>query len=188
LADTSHQISCGEVKQLVNRHNISLSVEDYLEVIRSKTALLFAASSAIGAMLTDADKSIEEAMYAYGLHLGNAFQLIDDALDYCGDEKSIGKHIGDDLADGKMTMPLLHVLETGTPEQRQLIRNSLKKGDKNYLPDILLAIEATKAIEFTKQFATREMELAMSALQVLPETKYKQALQDLAEFAVHRAF
>jgi len=188
MADTSHQISCGEVKQLTNRHNIALTIEDYLDVIRSKTALLFAASTAIGALVSDASEDIEKAMYAYGLHLGNAFQLIDDALDYCADSQTIGKNIGDDLADGKMTMPLLHVLKHGTPAQQQLIQESLKQGKRSNLPEILLAIETTKAIEFTKQFAAKEMDLALSALQVLPETPYKQAMKDLAEFAVNRNY
>lgn len=188
MADTSHQISCGEVKQLANRHNIALSVEDYLDVIRSKTALLFAASTTIGALITDSGESIEKSLYAYGLHLGNAFQLIDDALDYCADAQTIGKNIGDDLADGKMTMPLLHVLQNGTAEQQQLIRESLKQGDRNNLPQILLAIEATKAIEFTRQFAAKEMDKALSALDVLPETPYKEAMRELAKFAVHRNY
>ena len=186
MADTSHQISCGEVKQLSNRHNFSLSIDDYLDVIRSKTALLFAASTSIGALLSDASDSIKTGLYNYGLHLGNAFQLIDDALDYCSDAQTMGKNIGDDLADGKMTMPLLHVLKHGTPEQQQLIKESLAEGKRSSLPEILLAIEATNAIEFTKQFATREMDLALSALEVLPETPYKQALKELAEFAVNR--
>ncbi|MGQ3892171.1 polyprenyl synthetase family protein [Legionella sp. CNM-4043-24] len=186
MADTSHQISCGEVKQLSNRHNFSLSIDDYLDVIRSKTALLFAASTSIGALLSDASDSIKTGLYNYGLHLGNAFQLIDDALDYCSDAQTMGKNIGDDLADGKMTMPLLHVLKHGTPKQQQLIKESLAEGKRSSLPEILLAIEATNAIEFTKQFATREMDLALSALEVLPETPYKQALKELAEFAVNR--
>src|SRR3990167_11304409 len=101
LAQTAHQITCGEVKQLVNRHNFALSIPDYLEVIHDKTALLFAAAASIGAILSQSKDSIEKALYHYGLHLGNAFQLIDDALDYCSDPESIGKNIGDDLADGK---------------------------------------------------------------------------------------
>lgn len=188
LADTSHQISCGEVKQLSNRHNTALSIDDYLDVIRSKTALLFAAASTIGALLSHSSEVIEKSLYAYGLHLGNAFQLIDDALDYCADAKTIGKNIGDDLADGKMTMPLLCVLEHGTAEQQQLIKKSLKQGSRENLPEILLAIEATKAIEFTKEFAKKEMNHAIAALQVLPETPYKQAMKELAEFAIERAY
>lgn len=188
MADTSHRISCGEVKQLGNRHNADLSVDDYLDIIRSKTALLFAASTTIGALLGASSTDIEQGLYAYGLHLGNAFQLIDDALDYCSDAETIGKNIGDDLADGKLTMPLLHVLQQGNPAQQELIRSSLKTGNRENLPAIKEAIEATNAIAFTREFAVQEMDKALSALQVLPETPYKNALKELAEFAVKRAY
>lgn len=186
LADTSHQISCGEVKQLVNRHNAELSVDDYFDVIRSKTALLFAASAAIGALLSNAGEEVEKSLYAYGLHLGNAFQLIDDALDYCSDSQTIGKNIGDDLADGKATLPLLHALKHGTAAQQQLIKKSIKEGSLHNLTDILVAIEETKAIEFTRNYAEMEVDRALSALQVLPDTVYKHALAELAQFALKR--
>ncbi len=188
LADTSHQISCGEVKQLSNRYNIRLSLEEYFDVIRAKTALLFAASATIGPLLCETAKEIERNLYAYGLHLGNAFQLIDDALDYCSDATTIGKNIGDDLADGKATLPLLHALQQGNPAQQELIRESLQTGSLDYLSDILLAIEETKAIEFTRQAARQEIDKALTALEVLPDTIYKQALKDLASFAIAREF
>ncbi len=186
LAETSHQISCGEVKQLANRHNKSPSLTDYLDVIRSKTALLFAASAAIGPMLAECNQDFEQGLYNYGLHLGNAFQLIDDALDYCGESLSIGKNIGDDLAEGKATYPLLHVLEHGTPEQQQLITKSLAVGGRDNLPAILHAIEDTQAIKFTHDFASKEIDAALTALEVLPESIYKTALRDLASFSLHR--
>jgi octaprenyl-diphosphate synthase len=186
LADTSHQISCGEVKQLVNRHNFSLSIEDYFDVIRSKTALLFATSASIGALLADAGQEVEQSLYAYGLHLGNAFQLIDDALDYCSDAKTIGKNIGDDLADGKATLPLLHALQHGTSAQQQLIRDSLREGSLQHLTEILEAIEATKAIEFTRNYAAQEVDRALTALEILPKTVYKDALVELALFSLQR--
>lgn len=186
LADTSHQISCGEVKQLVNRHNPAISLHDYLDVIRAKTALLFAAAAAIGPLLSGADEITQKNMYAYGLHLGNAFQLIDDALDYCSDKDTIGKNIGDDLADGKATMPLLHAMKHGTSEQKLLIEQSLKQGGLQHLDGILQAIESTKAIEFTKNYAAQEVDYALTALQVLPDSPYKQALSDLAHFALER--
>lgn len=186
LADTSHQISCGEVKQLVNRHNSSLSIEDYFDVIRSKTALLFATSASIGALLVDAGEEVEQSLYAYGLHLGNAFQLIDDALDYCSDSKTIGKNIGDDLADGKATLPLLHALQHGTSAQQQLIRDSLREGSLQHLTEILEAIEATKAIEFTRNYAAQEVDRALTALEILPKTVYKDALVELALFSLQR--
>lgn len=186
MANTSHQISCGEVKQLANRHNPALSVNDYLDVIRAKTALLFAASACMGGLLTNCDEGLEKALYTYGLHLGNAFQLIDDALDYCADAKTIGKNIGDDLADGKVTMPLLHALHAGHPEHQKLIRQSVQEGGLKNLTDILSAIEDTKAIEFTRNFAAKEIDLALSALQILPPSIYKKALTELAEFAIER--
>ncbi|WP_028388328.1 polyprenyl synthetase family protein [Legionella fairfieldensis] len=186
LADTSHQISCGEVKQLTHRHNDSLNIEDYFEVIRAKTALLFAASASIGALLSHSNKTIEKNLYAYGLHLGNAFQLIDDALDYCSDAKTTGKNIGDDLADGKATLPLLHAMKHGTTAQQQLIKTSLKNGSLHNLADILEIIEATQSIEFTRNYAAREVDQALTALHVLPDTIYKKALEDLAHFALIR--
>jgi octaprenyl-diphosphate synthase len=186
IAETSHQISCGEVKQLANRHNIALSVEEYFDVIRSKTALLFAASAAIGALLSHSGKEVEDSLYAYGLHLGNAFQLIDDALDYCSDAKTMGKNIGDDLADGKATLPLIHALKHCTPSQQELIKKSLKEGGLENLPEILAIIESTKAIEYTRNYAAQEIEKALSALEILPDTDYKNALIELTQFALGR--
>ncbi|MCA0403765.1 MAG: polyprenyl synthetase family protein [Proteobacteria bacterium] len=186
LADTSHEISCGEVKQLVNRHNTSLTEKEYFEVIRAKTALLFAAGAAIGAILSDLGEAMEKSLYAYGLHLGNAFQLIDDALDYCSDAETIGKNIGDDLADGKLTLPLIHILQTGTEIQQKLIKDSLKAGNLDNLQAILKAIEETKAIEYTKNFAREEVDKALTALIQLPESVYKKALEELALFALER--
>lgn len=186
LADTSHKISCGEVKQLVNRHNPAISLADYLDVIQAKTALLFAAAAAIGPLLSNADEATQKNMYAYGLHLGNAFQLIDDALDYCSDKDTIGKNIGDDLADGKATMPLLHAMKHGSSEQKLLIEQSLQEGGLRHLDGILQAIEATKAIEFTKNYAAQEVDHALTALHILPDSPYKQALTDLAHFALER--
>lgn len=187
LADTSHQISCGEVKQLTNRHNFALTFEDYLEIIRCKTALLFAASAAIGPLLANT-LAFRNDFYQYGLHLGNAFQLIDDALDYCADSQTIGKNIGDDLADGKVTMPLLHVLQNGSPAQRQLIKTCLQGNGLQYLQEILAAIRDTQAIEATKQLAAGEVELAKTALHALPSSAYKECLMDLAQFALMRAY
>lgn len=188
MADTSHQISCGEVRQLANRHNPSLSFEEYFAVIEAKTALLFAASSSIGAIISQAGKPLEQSLYDYGLHLGNAFQLIDDALDYCSDAQTLGKNVGDDLADGKATLPLLYAYQQGSPEQQHQIKSSLLQGDTNNLQTILKALEETKAIEYTRQFAKDEIDRAISALQELPESKYRTALIQLAEFAINRAF
>jgi len=188
MSDTSTQIVTGEIKQLSNRHNTSLSTEEYFEVIRSKTALLFAASAAIGGLLGGVDEELQRAMYQYGLHLGNAFQLIDDALDYSSDAKTIGKNIGDDLSAGMATLPLIHVLQHGSAEEQQLIQQSLKEGSLDQLPRVLKAIEANNSIEFTKQFAAKEVDHALAALESLPSSVYKEALVDLAHFAVQRAY
>ena len=186
FADTSHQISCGEVRQLANRHNPALTFDEYFDVIRSKTALLFAAAACIGAHLSHANIQMQNNLYAYGLHLGNAFQLIDDALDYCSDAITLGKNIGDDLADGKATLPLIHALQHGTKKQQQQIKDSLKQGSLDYLPEIHMALEDTKAIEFTKKIAAQEVDRALSALIMLPNSEYKNALMDLANFAIER--
>ncbi|AHE67714.1 polyprenyl synthetase family protein [Legionella oakridgensis] len=186
LTNISHQISCGEIKQLANRHNHSLTIEEYFDIIRSKTSLLFAASASMGALISHADETIYNGLYTYGLHLGNAFQLIDDALDYCADVKTLGKNIGDDLADGKATLPLLHVLKHDTTSRQDKIKESLKKGTLQYLPEILEAIEATGAIDYTRSIAATEVDKALSALQVIPDSVYKEALADLAQYAIQR--
>jgi octaprenyl-diphosphate synthase len=188
FANTALEISCGEVKQLSNRHNPTLTFEEYFDVIRAKTALLFAAAACIGPMLTDTSKEIQDSLYAYGLHLGNAFQLIDDALDYCSNSKTIGKNIGDDLADGKATLPLIHALQHGSELQKQKISESLKKGSLEFLPEILMALEETKAIEYTKKIAAQEIDSAISHLMVLPDSKYKESLKQLALFALQRSY
>lgn len=186
LTDISLQIGCGEIQQLSNRHNTALTIEEYFEVIRAKTSLLFAASSSLGAMVSKADESVQKALYNYGLHVGNAFQLIDDAFDYCSDAQTIGKNIGDDLADGKATLPLIHALKHGTPIQQQQIRDSLSQGTLEFLPDILETIAATNAIEYTRNAAAKEVDNAISALHVLPDSAYKEALADLARYAIKR--
>lgn len=186
LTNISHDIGCGELKQLSNRHNLSLSLDDYFDVIRSKTSLLFAASAALGGLISHAGEATEKGLYDYGLHLGNAFQLIDDALDYCSNSETIGKNIGDDLADGKATLPLLHVLKHGTETQQAKVRESLAKGSLEYLPEILAAIHETGAIEYTNSIATEESNRAIAALHILPDSVYKDALIELAGYAVTR--
>lgn len=186
LANIAHQIGCGEIQQLANRHKTTLTMDEYFTVIQAKTSLLFAASSTLGAMISKADSSLQQGLYDYGLHLGNAFQLIDDALDYCSDAQTIGKNIGDDLADGKATLPLLHALKHGTPLQQSKINESLKKGSLEFLPEILKAVEETKAIDYTKSIAATEVDYAISALEVLPPSSYKTALVDLAKYAISR--
>ncbi|PJD92738.1 MAG: octaprenyl diphosphate synthase [Legionella sp.] len=186
LSEISHQTACGEIRQLNNRHQETPSIDDYFEVIRAKTSLLFAASTASGAMLAKADDVTVQGLYAYGLHLGNAFQLIDDALDYCSDAQTLGKNIGDDLADGKATLPLLYALQHGTPLQQQHIKTSLSEGTLEYLPQILETIAATNAVAYTKTIAKQEVDHALTALEVLPNSAYKTALEDIARYALDR--
>ena len=186
LTETSHQIGCGELQQLSNRNNPSLSIDNYLEIIRAKTSLLFAASASLGALVSDAPSPIAKALYDYGLHLGNAFQLIDDALDYCSDAQTIGKNIGDDLADGKATLPIIHAMKNGTAEQQLKIKESIQKGTLEFLPDILAAIEDTNAIDYTRSVAATEVDSAIGAILGLPDSVYKEALISLAHYAVSR--
>ncbi len=186
LADVTHQITRGEIKQLSNRHDHDLSLADYFDVIRSKTSLLFAASAAIGALIAESCPTIESNLYQYGLHLGNAFQLIDDALDYCSDASAIGKNIGDDLADGKATLPLIYAFQQGTPAQQKMIAITLKTGELSNLPDILEVISRTNAIAYTRQAAKAEVDKAITALHVLPDSVYKNGLIEIAQYAVER--
>jgi octaprenyl-diphosphate synthase len=186
MAKVAHEMGCGEIKQLSNRHKTSLSEDDYFDVIKGKTSLLFAASAAMGALLAEMPEPIQHGLYDFGLHVGNAFQLIDDAFDYCSDVKTIGKNIGDDLAEGKPTLPLLHVLKHGTDEQKQKVKHSLEQGTLDHLPDILDAISATKAIDYTRMIAAQEVDKALSALDVLPNSVYKEAMVELAQFAINR--
>lgn len=188
LTDVSNQIAHGEIMQLSNLHNHQLSCEDYYAIIRAKTSLLFAASSAIGAMIAKADETIIQGLYQYGLHLGNAFQLIDDALDYCSDAQTIGKNIGDDLADGKLTLPLIYALQHGTETQQELIRTSIAQGGLNHLSLILETINDTNAIQFTQNKARQEIDLALTALAVLPTSEYKEALENIAYYAIEREY
>ncbi|MBA2648391.1 MAG: polyprenyl synthetase family protein [Legionella sp.] len=186
ITETSLKIISGEVKQLSNRHNPHLSFEDYFEIIRSKTALLFAAAAQIAAQVSGVSPSVQQSLYTYGLHLGNAFQLADDILDYCADALVLGKNIGDDLADGKATMPLIYAFQQGSAKQKLQIKTSLTQGNLDCLPDILKTIEDTKAIDYSKGIAQEEIDKAVSALNCLPDSDYKQALKDLATFALQR--
>ncbi|MCH9689176.1 MAG: polyprenyl synthetase family protein [Gammaproteobacteria bacterium] len=188
LADMTQKIGRGEIKQLSSKNNPFLTTESYFEIIEAKTSVLFAASSRLGALVNDADDATEQALHAYGLHLGNAFQLIDDALDYSSDAETIGKNIGDDLADGKATMPVLYALQQGSPEQQSQIRQGLTQASLEFLPDILNVIKATYAIEYTKGLAEKEVQQAIACLDILPDSVYKKALADLAQYAISRSY
>lgn len=186
LSETTNTIAEGEVKQLLNVHNADLDEEGYLDVIRSKTAKLFESSSQLGAVLTGRNAVEERAMADYGMYLGTAFQLIDDALDYSSSSDDLGKNIGDDLAEGKPTLPLIHVINTGTPEQATLVREALEQGGRERIEEISAAIESTGAIAYTSRSAQKEADKAIAALAVLEDSPYREALTTLANFAVQR--
>lgn len=187
LSEATNTIAEGEVKQLLNVHNADLDEEGYLDVIRSKTAKLFESSAQLGAVLTARSDAEQQAMADYGMHLGVAFQLIDDALDYSSSSEDLGKNIGDDLAEGKPTLPLIHVINNGTPEQAALVREALEQGGRDRIDEIKSAIESAGAIAYTSRSAQREADKAIAALSVLEDSPYKEALTTLAHFAVKRS-
>lgn len=188
LSDATNIIAEGEVLQLMNCNDAGISEDDYLRVIRYKTAKLFEAAVRLGAILANADSATETALAHYGMHLGTAFQLIDDVLDYSGDHTEIGKNIGDDLAEGKPTLPLLYLLKNGTPEQMRLVRHAIEHGGLDVFAPILDAILSSGALDYTRAQAQQEVDLAVTAICILPDSTYKQSLISLAEFAVARSY
>ncbi len=188
LADATNIIAEGEVLQLMNCHDADVDEERYLQVIRYKTAKLFQAAARLGAILGGATPEVEEGLAAYGMHLGTAFQLVDDVLDYSADEAETGKHLGDDLAEGKPTLPLIYVMQNGSPEQAACVRRAIEEGGRDDFPVVLEAIRATGALEHTLKQAKLESEVAVRALQALPASQYKDSLVELSVFAVTRSF
>ena len=188
LSDATNIIAEGEVLQLMNCNNANVSEEAYLHVIRYKTAKLFEAAARLGAIIGGADAATEAILAAYGMHLGTAFQLIDDVLDYSGDHTEIGKNVGDDLAEGKATLPLLYLLQNGTPTQSDMVRHAIENGGLTEFEPILEAIKTSGALAYTRTQAQREIDLATSAIADLPVSSYKQNLMNLAQFAVSRNY
>jgi len=188
LADATNTIAEGEVLQLLNCNDPDTTEERYLEVIHNKTAKLFESAAQLGAVLTEQAPEIEQALAKYGMHLGCAFQLIDDVLDYTASAEDMGKNIGDDLAEGKPTLPLIYAMREGTPEQVTLIRTAIEKGGLDDIEQVMEAVTSTGAIEYTADAAKKESQLAIEALSVLAESEYKDALQFLAEFSVQRTY
>ena len=187
LADATNVIAEGEVLQLMNMHDPDISVEDYLRVIRFKTAKLFEASARLGAVLADAPLNIEECCADYGRSLGTAFQLIDDLLDYEGATEELGKNVGDDLREGKPTLPLLLAMERGTQAERELIRHAIQHGEVARLPEIVEIVRHTGAIAATREAARAEASKAAHALQVLPPSTHREALLELCFRSVDRS-
>ena len=188
LSTTTNVIAEGEVLQLLNCHDPDTTEDLYRDVIRYKTAKLFEASAQLGAVLGHQPEPIEQAMARFGMHLGTAFQLIDDALDYGAAGDNIGKNIGDDLAEGKPTLPLIYAMRNGTAEQVEAIRRAIENGGRSHIQPVLEAIESTNAIAYTAQAAQREADAAVEALAELPASPYKVALYGLAEFSVSRSY
>ena len=188
LSDATNVIAEGEVLQLMNCHDADVDEARYLQVIRFKTAKLFEAAAQLGAIVGGASPEIEKCMAEYGMHLGTAFQLIDDVLDYSGAEVETGKHLGDDLAEGKPTLPLIYVMQNGTPEQAACVRKAIENGGRDDFPQVLAAIRATGALEHARQQAKAEADLATIALQALPASTYKDSLIELCLFAVARSY
>jgi octaprenyl-diphosphate synthase len=188
LADATNVIAEGEVLQLMNCHNADIDVEEYLQVIRYKTAKLFEAAARLGAILGGANAQVEESLARYGMHLGTAFQLADDVLDYSGDEAETGKHLGDDLAEGKPTLPLIHVLKHGSPEQAACVRKAIEEGGHEMFPEVLEAVKASGALDAARVHAQAEAQIAIDAVAELPASVYKNALIELPTFSVVRRF
>jgi octaprenyl-diphosphate synthase len=188
MSHTTNTIAEGEVLQLLNCGDADTTEIRYMDVISRKTARLFEAAAQIGAVLGDQPNSIEAALADYGLHLGIAFQLIDDVLDYSASPEDTGKNVGDDLAEGKPTLPLIHAIHHGTPGQARLIRRAIENGGHDNMQDVCAIIESTGAIPYTAKAAQREADLALEALAPLPESVYKDALYNLAEFSVNRSY
>jgi len=188
LADATNVIAEGEVMQLMNCHNPDVSEAGYLEVIRCKTAKLFEAATRLGAILGGAPRQQENAVAEYGSHLGTAFQLVDDVLDYSGEQAVIGKNVGDDLAEGKPTLPLIYAIEHGTPEQAQRVRRAIERGGRDGLGEVIDAIRATGALDYASEQARAESRTACRALEHVPNSKHRDYLLQLADFAVTRTY
>lgn len=188
LAHATNTIAEGEVMQLLNVHDPETSEARYLEVIQYKTAKLFEAASQLGAVLGGIDSALEQGMAAYGRHLGIAFQLIDDVLDYRAEPAQTGKNLGDDLAEGKPTLPLIYALKTATAHQAQMIRRAIETGGLEDIDRILEVIESSGAIAYTETYARQQARIAIDSLAGLDGSVYKDALIALAHFVVQRTF
>lgn len=185
LSQATTIIAEGEVLQLLNVHDPAVSIERYMQVVRYKTAKLFEAACQVGAIIAGADSAQEEAAAAYGRHIGTAFQLVDDVLDYSGDAGNLGKNVGDDLREGKPTMPLIRAMEVGTQVQRELIAGAIESGDGDF-DAVARAIHDTDALEYTRQVAVSEADIARDALKAFPASAHHDSLLKFCSFAVER--
>ncbi len=188
LAEATNTIAEGEVLQLMNCNDPDTTEAQYMEVIKRKTAKLFDAGMLIGAILADQTRSVEDAMSLYGRKLGTAFQLADDALDYSSNNKDLGKNIGDDLAEGKPTLPLIHALRKGSPSEQVAIRTAIEEGGLHQLDTIIAAIGSSDALGYTMQQAQKSANEAVAALDKVPDSPFKESLIRLAHFAANRSY
>lgn len=188
LSKTTTAIAEGEVLQLLNCNDPATTEQAYLEVIARKTAILFSAAAQLAAILAKQSAPMERAMSTYGLHLGTAFQLIDDALDYRADPDQLGKNLGDDLADGKPTLPLIYAIENGSPAQSKILREAIENGDRDAFGAVYEIVESTDAITYTFARAQQEADKAIQSLDGVPASEYRDALVDLARFSVDRSY
>lgn len=188
LADATNVIAEGEVLQLLNMHDPDVSEERYLQVIRSKTAKLFEAASELGALLAGAPQAQVEGAAEYGRSLGTAFQLIDDVLDYTGDAADIGKNVGDDLREGKPTLPLIYLMRHGSDAERELVRACIEQGDEQHFDVVLHAITQSGALDYTRRAAQAEAQRAAAAIGAMRASEFKDSLLQLCAFAVERNY
>lgn len=188
LSETTNIIAEGEVQQLVNAKDPDVNEENYFRVIDKKTAILFAAACEVAAIRCGGTPQQREAVRQYGRHVGVAFQLVDDALDYTGDAATLGKNVGDDLAEGKPTLPLIYAMRTGTPAQAELIATAIRTCDASQLPTILEIVQATGGMAYTLDAAKAQVAAALAQLEQLPDNTYRQAMKDLAEFSLARSY
>lgn len=186
LSNATNVIAEGEVLQLMNCHDADVDEARYMQVIHYKTAKLFEAAAQLGGIIAEADPDTEAALARYGMHLGTAFQLVDDVLDYSGQETDTGKHLGDDLAEGKPTLPLIYVMQHGTPAQAACVRKAIEEGGREDFPAVLEAIQQSGALTHARKRATQEAELARASISALGDSNYKKALLELSVLAVER--
>jgi octaprenyl-diphosphate synthase len=188
LSHATNRIAEGEVLQLLNSHDPDTDEARYMEVIKRKTATLFEAGTRLGALLAEVPKTLEDRVADFGMHLGIAFQLVDDALDYDADSETIGKHIGDDLEEGKPTLPVIRAMVAGSDAQRSMLRKAIEEGGRERIDDVVAAIVDTDALKYTNDLARRHAQSARDALNGLPESDAKHAMLATAEFAVARTY
>lgn len=186
ISNATTVIAEGEVLQLLNQRNPDLGEDAYLQVVLGKTAMLFEAATEVGAILADASADDREAMRLYGRHLGIAFQIVDDLLDYLSDAETLGKNVGDDLAEGKTTMPLIHSMRVGSDEDKELIRHAIRQGGLDDLTPVIETVQRNGSVDYTREKAIEQVNLAKIAIEGLADTSFKETLMQIADIAIER--